>query len=299
MNNSNLDEIINYIKSNISFIKELNFTNQEISENIIKILDIHKELTNCQNNLDSNCISIDGMHEHFYRNNNHELKTSFYPCKKISHEVKGEYFIQHFDNKFLDCTFSKKYIDTKEENGVWRKNLLKLLNEQLKTENFNNLYLSGDFGIGKTYIFALFANSLIKQGKNICFINSNTLMNIFKKNKYSYSSTNEFLDIVNKMELCDVLIMDEIGSETFDHSFHIDYLMAIIINRFQSNKPTYFLSNFDLKKLKLKYHLIGKKFFNSIEEKECYKTIIDKFVQTICSTLVTKEINLLGKNWRE
>lgn len=252
---TNIDkQLIDWIKIHVEFVKTLNFSDEEIINHSLKILSIHDELQKCQNTL-GKCINDDELHEVFYRTSKNRLSTTFVYCNKHQDGVitnLSNYWIKDFNQQWNDLIFSKNNILSTNEFGDWRADLLKFLKKQLQTTNISGLYLYGSYGIGKSYIMALFCNELTKLNKTICFVNLINLTNEFRKNRSPYELTNEFLELVEKMQNCDVLVLDEIGIEKFNYWLHIEILLAILYERIQYNLPTFFISNLDLKKLKLK-----------------------------------------------
>lgn len=298
---TNIDkQLIDWIKIHIEFVKTLNFSDEEIINHSLKILSIHDELQKCQNTL-GKCINDDELHEVFYRTSKNRLSTTFVYCNKHQDGVitnLSNYWIKDFNQQWNDLIFSKNNILSTNEFGDWRADLLKFLKKQLQTTNISGLYLYGSYGIGKSYIMALFCNELTKLNKTICFVNLINLTNEFRKNRSPYELTNEFLELVEKMQNCDVLVLDEIGIEKFNYWLHIEILLAILYERIQYNLPTFFISNLDLKKLKLKYLSTMNNSSFKKAEKESNELLVDKIIQVIHDCVNGKIINLSGKNLR-
>lgn len=298
---TNIDkQLIDWIKTHVEFVKILNFSDEEIINHSLKILSIHDELQKCQNTL-GKCINDDELHEVFYRTSKNRLSTTFVYCNKHQDGVitnLSNYWIKDFNQQWNDLIFSKNNILSTNEFGDWRADLLKFLKKQLQTTNISGLYLYGSYGIGKSYIMALFCNELTKLNKTICFVNLINLTNEFRKNRSPYELTNEFLELVEKMHNCDVLVLDEIGIEKFNYWLHIEILLAILYERIQYNLPTFFISNLDLKKLKLKYLSTMNNSSFKKTEKESNELLVDKIIQVIHDCVNGKIINLSGKNLR-
>lgn len=304
---TNIDEqLIDWIKTHVEFVKTLNFSDEEIINHSSKILSIHDELQKCQRTL-GKCINDDELHEVFYRTSKNRLSTTFVYCNKHQDGVitnLSNYWIKDFNQQWNDLNFSKDNIlcehniSSDDKFGDWRADLIKFLNKQLKATNISGLYLYGSYGIGKSYIMALFCNELTKLNKTICFVNLINLTNEFRKNKSPYELTNEFLELVEKMQNCNVLVLDEIGTEKFNYYLHIEILLVILYERYQHNLPTFFISNLDLKKLKLKYlNTMNNSSFKKTE-KESNELLVDKIIQVIHDCVNGKIINLSGKNLR-
>lgn len=86
MNKNSLD--FNLIRKKNKFLDELNFTDDEIIQNYLKIIDISKNLDDCNNSTNPYCINESNMHEEFYRDHNGCLKIHYSSCKKINSNKK-------------------------------------------------------------------------------------------------------------------------------------------------------------------------------------------------------------------
>lgn len=292
------NELVKWVKQNVDFVKVLNFSDEEIFDNIYKILSVYNELQQCQQQ-DGKCINDYEMHEVFYRTKNQKLAITFEYCKKhqkTNNNYLKNYWIKEFPDQWDSYSFNKENIASENDYYSWREKILKILKKQLTTQKYTSLYVSGDFGIGKSYIFALFCNEAAKQNKQICFVNFANFANYFRKNFSGYDSNKEFWEYTEKMNECDILVIDELGIEKFNYWMHIEVVLPILLHRYKQNLPVYFISNLDLKKLELKY--IGAvKSYASKNEKENNTILVKKFIQVIYNLIDKNEIKLLGNNW--
>ena len=107
------------------------------------------------------------------------------------------------------------------------------------------LYLSGDFGIGKTYILAGLANQVAAMNKYVVFLHVPT----FIASLASHFNDNSLQDEVQKIANCDLLILDDIGAENLSQWSRDEVLAVILQARMDNVLPTFFSSNFAMNDL--------------------------------------------------
>ena len=107
------------------------------------------------------------------------------------------------------------------------------------------LYLSGNFGIGKTYILAGLANQIAAMNKYVVFLHVPT----FIASLASHFNDNSLQDEVQKIANCDLLILDDIGAENLSQWSRDEVLAVILQARMDNVLPTFFSSNFAMNDL--------------------------------------------------
>lgn len=105
------------------------------------------------------------------------------------------------------------------------------------------LYLSGDFGVGKTYILAGLANYVVTNlDKDVVFLHVPT----FIASLSSHFDDNSLQDEIRRLSECDLLILDDIGAESLSQWSRDDVLGVILQARMDNILPTFFSSNLDM-----------------------------------------------------
>ncbi|MBQ8522495.1 MAG: ATP-binding protein [Clostridia bacterium] len=109
--------------------------------------------------------------------------------------------------------------------------------EKYPNTNILNITMSGGTGTGKTFLLECMASELINRGFNVMFTTAFALNDECRKYHFSLpSKVNEFMD-------CDVLIIDDLGSEPLLKNITIEYLFNIINLRQKRYKPTLISTN--------------------------------------------------------
>lgn len=131
-----------------------------------------------------------------------------------------------------------------------RKQVLTLIYDFLRKYKQNShiqgLYLSGDFGVGKTYILAGLANYVVtNMNKNVVFLHVPT----FIAGLASHFDDNSLQSEIRRLSECDLLILDDIGAESLSQWSRDDVLGVILQARMDNVLPTFFSSNLDMEAL--------------------------------------------------
>lgn len=169
-----------------------------------------------------------------------------------------------------------------------RKEVLSLIGDFLakysKNPHQQGLYLSGDFGIGKTYILAGLANQVAEDGKNVVFLHVPT----FIAGLSSHFEDHSLQDEIKRVAEADLLILDDIGAETLSQWSRDDVLGVILQARMDNILPTFFSSNLDVGALQA--HFAETK--NSVDEVKAAR-----IMQRI--RFLAKEVVVSGPNRRK
>lgn len=113
----------------------------------------------------------------------------------------------------------------------------------------NIVYLSGGTGVGKTHLIKCMANELIGRGKLVVLTSAFAMNQDFLKS-YSTRDLEEKNNLLDKYLDCEVLFIDDLGSEFVQKGITTTYLYQIFNERKIKHKPTVITSNLDLKDLR-------------------------------------------------
>ena len=156
-----------------------------------------------------------------------------------------------FDN--FDLKFYPEAVD--EALGVSPRKRMAQIAEYCKcyAEDFDlnsdSLYLHGATGLGKTHLSLAMANVIAEKGYNVIYDTAYNIVSTLEREKFSNNNTgekeNEILD-------CDLLIIDDLGSE-FSTQFTVAALYNIINTRINRSKPVIINTNLTANELENKY----------------------------------------------
>lgn len=136
-------------------------------------------------------------------------------------------------------------VDFTDERSDAIKLIIQFAADYPKNNHQKGLYLSGNFGVGKTYMLAGLANTVAAMNKNVIFLHVPT----FIAGLSSHFEDNSLNKEIKRVSECDVLILDDIGAETLSQWSRDDVLGVILQARMDNVLPTFFSSNLDMDKL--------------------------------------------------
>lgn len=96
--------------------------------------------------------------------------------------------------------------------------------------NCKNLLFSGNTGLGKTYMTNCIANELLKKEKTVLYQTAPVLLESIIDNKFNKYKTNNVNDFNNQVLTCDLLIIDDLGTECLNN-MKLSELFTIINTR--------------------------------------------------------------------
>ena len=118
--------------------------------------------------------------------------------------------------------------------------------EQYDGKNFiPGLYLSGEFGVGKTYLLGALANALATKGIASSLVHFPTFV-VNMKSSIADNTADQKRDDVKKAP---ILMIDDIGADSLSAWMRDEVLGVILEYRMQEELPTFFSSNFTMSQL--------------------------------------------------
>lgn len=118
------------------------------------------------------------------------------------------------------------------------------------SKNSDNILMYGGAGLGKTYICNCIAKELSKRGFNVILSSAYNIFEIISKNKFNYKT--DFTSDINRYYDCDLLIMDDLGTE-FVTEYSVSALFDIINYRLTHHKPIIINANLSLQDMSSRY----------------------------------------------
>lgn len=140
-----------------------------------------------------------------------------------------------------------KDIYTDDKNRVkiikWLTNFIK---EYQNGNFYKGLYLSGNFGSGKSYLICATLNELTKKGYKVALV---YYPNFLRSLKSSFNS--DFEEQFDYARKADLLLLDDIGAESISSWSRDEILGPILQYRMDEKLPTFFTSNLSIEELEV------------------------------------------------
>ena len=114
-----------------------------------------------------------------------------------------------------------------------------------------NIVIAGSVGTGKSYLAKCIANELICKDFNVVFISATELNSILLK--YHTAPIDEkgiYLDLLTE---CDLLVIDDLGSEPIYKNVTEEYLLMLITERMTKGNPFIITTNLEQEQLLDRY----------------------------------------------
>lgn len=274
------DTVFRKIVSNIKLPKEelIKYTSliKDSSEEL-KHCDKCKNIMECKN-------TVTG-HVYYPSVEQGSLVFSYVPCKYKKQLEKDTMYqnnvvLMEMPKEILSASMKEIYTDDKNrlETIKW---LTTFIKKYEAGEKCKGLYLTGNFGCGKTYLVAATFNELAKKGKKVAVVYYPEFLRSLKENFDDFSYN------FNRVKKADLLLLDDIGAETVTNWNRDEILGTILQYRMQEGLPTFFTSNLTIKELEV--HLIG----NDSEGKVKARRIIERI------KYLTDNIVMIAENRRK
>ena len=118
------------------------------------------------------------------------------------------------------------------------------------TEKSGNLLFSGDTGLGKTFLSACVARTVADRGYSVVYESAGHLFSNLERAKFSNDEAAR--DMTKKYNDCDLLIIDDLGTE-MPGQFTTAALYSLINDRLLWGKPMIISTNLTVEDMKKRY----------------------------------------------
>lgn len=125
-----------------------------------------------------------------------------------------------------------------------------------------NIFLSGETGVGKTFLTRCVVNELIQNGVYVYFTTAFALNELFIS--YCKARDDEKTSFLQPVLESDVLVIDDLGTEPLLNNITLNYLYLVLNERGVANKATIITSNLDPEGIIDRY---GERIFSRVFDK--------------------------------
>lgn len=235
-------------------VSKIKLSKEELIKYTSLIKDSCNELKNCENcpNI-MECKNTVTGHVYYPSVEQDTLVFSYVPCKYKRKLDKDNMYqknvvLMDMPKEIINASMKNIYTDDKNrlEAIKW---LTTFIKKYESGEKCKGLYLTGNFGCGKTYLVAACFNELAKKGKKVAVVYYPEFLRELKENFDDFSYN------FNRVKKADLLLLDDIGAETVTNWNRDEILGTILQYRMQEGLPTFFTSNLTISELEA--HLIG------------------------------------------
>ncbi len=194
-------------------------------------LDIHYNCSECQDTGYSKgelckCFKkLCGMLSAKEMNKNSQIKLSSFDTFNLSYYSGNDY---HVMKRIFE--FTRSYAETFRGNS-------------------GSILMFGKTGLGKTHLSLAIANEVLKKGYSVIY---DSTINILRKIEKEHFGKNSFADTLSLILDCDLLILDDLGTE-YETPFYSSTIYNIINTRLNSDKPTIVSTNLDYAGIEKRY----------------------------------------------
>ena len=284
------DEVLENNKTFQSLTKKLNLPKENLMKYTSSLEESCRELENCKKCKNIyNCKNSYEGHVFYPSILSNNLVFDYVPCKykkELDEQNKYKNNIYLFEVPKEIKEASMKNIDLENPDRFeiikWLK---KFLDNYESRVGMKGLYLTGNFGCGKTYLISAALNELAKKDHQIAIIYYPEFLRSLKESFGDQETYNEKFKLIKRVE---ILLIDDIGAETMTEWSRDEVLGTILQYRMQEGLTTFFTSNLSIKDLEEHFSISARGI-----EKVKAKRIIERIKQ------LTIEMTLVSENKRK
>lgn len=217
------------------------------------------------------------------------LVFDYIPCKykkelDARNKYKNNIYLFEVPKEIKEASMKNIDLDDPDRFQIikWLKNFL---DQYQPGKGLKGLYLTGNFGCGKTYLISAALNELAKKDHQIAIVYYPEFLRSLKE---SFSDPDFYNEKFKQIKRVELLLIDDIGAETMTEWSRDEVLGTILQYRMQEGLTTFFTSNLSICDLEEHFSVSTKGI-----EKVKAKRIIERIKQ------LTIEMTLVSENKRK
>lgn len=241
------------MKNRLSGVKEgSNFTREQLHETITRLMEEKKQLMEqygySEDYLKQRYVCQDCQDTGYIENEKcHCLKEKITELLYSRSNLK-EILIKENFNTFNISYYSEKSMDTATGRNA-RDNIKEVLEKSRHYVKefgtvFENLFIYGDTGVGKTFLTNCIAKDLMDKSYSVIYMSAVHMFEVLAEAQFGKSEKNSQTGIQD-LTGCDLLIIDDLGTELIN-SFTKSSLFNCLNERFLKEKPVIISTNLSI-----------------------------------------------------
>ena len=179
------------------------------------------------------------------------LRGAFYSrlYRQVGLSERGEQSFESFDaNVFSDKPMEGQGFSQRQLMSIYRDECQAWADQYPKAST-SDLLLTGQSGLGKTFLMHAMAKRLLDRGFNVLLVSAYRFLDIARKAYFTGGHTDEMDSLMDT----DVLMIDDLGSEPLMENITIVQLFNLINERQIRGKGTVFSTNLNNRELRERY----------------------------------------------
>lgn len=174
----------------------------------------------------------------------------YLPCQYARNKASAEAFQDNLWISHIDRDNQMRFYDQVSWQGKNNSYMAAFIGVQQSMMAEKGVFLYGQPGTGKSYLLSAMANDCAKRGQSVCYVRVPLLMSELKAS----ITDDEFrLDTLRRLRRCDVLVLDDLGSESISAWGRDEILFPVLDERMNQGRKTYFASNLNPDELLSQY----------------------------------------------
>lgn len=118
--------------------------------------------------------------------------------------------------------------------------------------DYHNLFFYGTVGTGKSFLSGCIAKELLERGHSTVYFSAAGLFDTLSRFRFDYKNTDELYQSCEDLFQCDLLIIDDLGTE-FTNNFVTSQFFFLINERHLHQKSTVISTNLSLEDFRNRY----------------------------------------------
>lgn len=158
--------------------------------------------------------------------------------------------VQNFELMDINVFSEEKNKDGFSQLDIMKSNInvAKEFIEQFNDKRSPSLLFYGETGVGKTFLSSCIAKEILNKGYTVIYKTSSQIIELAKEVTFTNNSSNSTKEEYSFLESCDLLIIDDLGTE-MTNRFVVSEIYKIINLRLVAGKKVIISTNLNLKEL--------------------------------------------------